>query len=620
MNISEKILTTPADDLLDRLTDEQRAAVTSPKDKSALVIAGAGTGKTTTMCARLVYLLTHENVPPNRICCTAYTKQSARVLQARAEGLLGKKIGQTYIGTIHSLCFHLLKKNGREIGIEPDFIIVSREEQLQILREFCPTSADLEASAYKELLDCITKIKCEANWEKMLRDMNPKFQRVWEEYHAIFKKENYLDFDDLIFKSLPIAHMANYKYLLVDEFQDLNDLQVLLCGKILGDEGYMFAVGDDDQRIYSFRGAHYSFEGKHGKESERFTLTKNYRSTAAILRFANTIIDDNFYRYRKDLSPATDGQEKAVPICLFLTPDENHEREFIATSIKKLNQKGVPFREIAVISRTQQALFGLEARLTISGIPFNSSALLGFMDRKDFRALFAFIRLLTKKNDILAWKIALLATPRVGERTVEKIIDESKSSTDIYQICKKYQITSALTDTIELLSDVLKKEDDAFMSVLRTGIKLFIKEDSRSYDAILLETADHFRRRNEQLSSVELLDEFSADIHLSSTNEGNNDDAVSLLTVHGAKGSEYDAVYIIQSEDGTFPHFRNNNIEEERRLFFVACTRARRFLAFTMVKRRFIRSEQRMHTVQQSRFLRKPMDEKLIRRILVETV
>lgn len=619
MTTAEKILTTPAEDLLDQLTDEQRAAVTSPKDGSVLVIAGAGTGKTTTMCARLIYLLTRENINPKRICCAAYTKQSARVLQARAEGLLGKKIGTSYIGTIHSLCFHLLKKEGVKVGIKPDFTIVTREEQLQILREFCPTSSELPSNSHKKLLDCITKIKCESDWEKMLHDMPSLFQTVWEEYHVILRKENYLDFDDLIFRSLPIAHTANYSYLLVDEFQDLNDLQVRFCGEVLGDDGHLFAVGDDDQRIYSFRGAHYSFEGKHSKKSKRFTLTKNYRSTASILNLANAIIDDNFYRHRKDLSPARSDEEKETPICLFLGADADHEREFVANSIRKLNGSGIPFREIAVISRTQQPLVFLEAALSVSGIPFRSSALFGFTNRKDYRALFGFLRLLTGKYDVLAWKMALLATPGVGSRTVEKIISQVKDSSDIYDVCAKDPRACALTNTIALLSDKLKGEDDAFIDVLKVGMKLFLNDPLSDSAEVFTQTAKHFLKRNEGLSPMELLDEFSAHVHLSASNDI-SDDAVSLLTVHAAKGTEFDAVYILQSEDGSFPHFLNHNIEEERRLFFVACTRARKFLALTMVKNRLVVSEKRMHKMNPSRFLSKPLKEKLIRRYLLESI
>ena len=611
--------------LFEKLNKEQARAVYSPLDGSAIVSAGAGTGKTSVLTARVAYLLT-QGIPADSICCMSFTSRAARVIKGRLEGAIGNPMNGAYVGTFHGWCFKMLRKYGAEIGINSNFTVLDSSEQLQILRDHCPSTRNLNDKNLRMMRNTISRLKCESEAKDIIKHTeysNVKY--FWGEYHDFCKKCNYLDFDDLIIYGKKVAeYTPNINHMLIDEFQDINTAQISLAVKIKRDAN-IFVVGDDDQRIYGFRGARTSMHGAKQltKDATSYTLFRNYRSTSPILNLANTVIDDNTYRIKKNLV-ANDGNVRKQ-ISLHVHQDSEICEQFIAKSINLLLESTkTPLSEMAVIARTQQELKMVENYIVALGIPIRYKGTVPVAKQRDVVQLFSFFRLMidTEKNmDPIAWKIALEATPGIGVKTITKVMENVlNGENSFWGICKEDNKANKLIDLLDKMKASLISDNDLtpaqqFINFVKETSFFHIKNE-KSASAVTNMAENFINDINEEDDVFNIIHEFSLNARLDDMSGGNKKeiDAVNLLTAHASKGTEFDVVFILHATDGSFPYSRAmDNLEEERRLFFVAITRAKKLLILTTSNQKKINGS--LHPSRASRFLKRAGEEQLIKRI-----
>ena len=610
-----------AHEILKNLNAEQKTAVEWNDQESVAILAGAGTGKTTVLCARVVHLLRNKLAAAAEICCVTFTASTGREFKNKLDGLLGDKVEDTYVGTLHGLAYKILKRQGKKIDIAPNFIVLSSPEQLQIFKDYCPSAINYDAKMLGYIRKTISGWKNTGiDPTSMSEELPVEIMNIWNEYHQFCREKNYLDFDDLIIYASKIPQL--YKHVLVDEFQDLNDSQSELCSNLMNaDGGNIYLVGDEDQKIYSFRGAELSFQ-KYNRDIKITKLFKNYRSVKPILDLANTLIEENIDRLPKRLVSHMLSSATTTPPCLYITPDAVKENDFVSKSIRKLKRgTEIKYSDIAIIARTKQNLSQIEVFLAIAGVPFSHLSVIPFVEKKEFKASIALMRLLTNENDILGWCNALPIVVGIGEKTIKKFIRSILSDGNIRETCDAYPKTKVLFELLKVLTD--QKTNENFskserLTIILNGILDITCPESSAIKIGILETFNIYTSRNSKLEIDDLLLDFCAEIHLGTAEHEGTTNKVQLLTVHAAKGKEYEAVYILNVENGSFPHFKNKNIEEERRLLFVAITRAKKYLILTNARTRFNHETQKTKSTSTSSFLLRAMSEGKIKRIIKE--
>ena len=563
-------------ELLTSLNDEQSAAALSPFDESIAVIAGAGTGKTRVLTARIAYMLASD-INPQTICCVTFTNRAARVMRARLEAALGERVNKVFIGTLHAWCYRSLRKYGKKVGVAPDFVIITPEDQIQILRDYCSATSHLPATSLKYVRDFFSRLKCGGRniSEKFMGQVDEKLQLAWQQYVSFCEANHYLDFDDLIQKGCDVAeYTPPYSFLLIDECQDINRSQIDICLH-LSTNGKIFAVGDDDQKIYGFRGAE-AVTALFAETTRICKLQTNYRSSSPILQVANAVIDENCFRAGKTLFPAVETSSPEAPVCLYYFRTAADEQQFVASSILKITaEQKLQYQDVAIIARTQHALAEMEPMLAAAGIPcaFRNTAQL--LRQKGVQTIFAFLRILCHRNnaeDIIAWKIAILATPKCGKRAAEQIIANAEASgQSIAESCADHSRGKNLTATLLNLQNTIAATDEKTTPperLLHTikSIAETIGGEEKTVAAVC-RIAENFAIYHPQITDNNaLLLEFVALAPLDDFSDNAKQNTVALLTAHAAKGSEFDAVYVLRAEDGGFPHHHAEDIEEERRL------------------------------------------------------
>lgn len=586
-----------------------------------LVLAGAGSGKTRVITYRVAWMLEH-GVEPSRILLLTFTNRAAREMIDRVEHLVGHYPAGLWSGTFHSVANRILRRYAQKLGYQSNFSILDQEDARDLV-SLCTKELRIETKNKRfpnsNVLHSIISFSRNKNCaiEEAVEQMHPKFlpilpdiQAVTDLYAKQKKSQNSMDFDDLLLLFLELLQKfpevatelsAQFEYVLVDEFQDTNVIQARIVKLLSQTHHNLFVVGDDAQSIYSFRAADIqnilSFPSQY-QQVKTYRLTQNYRSTPQILQLANAVIANNAEQFKKELESA--GKDGALPE-LVPTASARQEAEFIAEQIGSLRQNGVALNEIAVLFRATFHSQALEFELMKRDIPYDYRGGLKFFERSHIKDIVAHIRVAHNVADGMAWVRVLRIHPGVGLVTAGKIavmageVGTLSAALGIELKSKKAgtgfagakRILRGLLDARPFASDYIRAIAGSadYQAYLESEFPNYQErlEDIEQF-AIFAEQFDDF---NVFLEAVSLTDDFSA---VRDQGVPDDTDRIVLSTVHQAKGLEWDAVFVMHLAEGSFPHKRAmddaSQMEEERRLFYVAVTRARKqlFLSYPATK------------------------------------
>jgi len=613
----------------ENLNPEQKKAVTSIEGP-LLILAGAGAGKTKTITERIGHLV-HTGIAPSSILAITFTNKAAKEMRERIEQkfrddkALNRPVSmfeRPFISTFHSLGVHILREQSREVGIKKYFVIFDRDDSKKAIKEaLLILGLDPKTHDPARLIGIISKEKGQGN---NARDYSANEEggyfknvvsQVWPEYEKILTRDNALDFDDLLLKTMNLLssntavreyYQKTWKHIHIDEYQDTNRVQYEISRLLVGKDKNICVVGDIDQNIYSWRGADIKnildFE-KDYPDAKVITLEENYRSTKNILEAANTVIEKNKIRRKKNLFTSNTSGDK---IGLFQGLDEVSEAGFIALKTREIIKKGTSPEEIAVLYRANFQSRVLEEAFMSHGIPYQ---ILGtrFFDRKEIKDIISYLRSALNPDSLSDLKrIINVPTRGIGKTTIAKIFSGNESSLTS-AIQTKLVNFRALLEKIEKTSKEKKLSETISFIIKVVGLEEEWK-DSGDDGVARLENAyelSNFASKYDHLPPEESVLNFLTDVALQSDQDEMNDEekAVRLMTIHASKGLEFDTVFISGLEDGLFPHQEINKegiapeeAEEERRLFYVAITRARKkvFLSYAETRTLFGRRQVNM--------------------------
>ncbi len=598
-------------------------------DGPLLVLAGAGSGKTRVIIYRLAYLI-KSGVDPRNILAVTFTNKAAGEMRERLVSLVGEHSGKLWISTFHAACVRILRSHIQELGFNRNFVIYNASDQLSLVKE-CLKDLSLDSYRVNPSL-LLSRISQAKNY--LLRDNEIKIVKgdFWSEkigsiyavYQRKLKENNALDFDDLIsftvelFKSrLDILHQYQnqFQYVMVYEYQDTNFAQYQLIHLLTSSHQNICVVGDEDQSIYQWRGADINnilnFE-KDYRNAKVIRLEQNYRSTQVILESAGTVIKNNRQRKGKNLWTTNSYGNKII---YFSAPDEQDEAQFISEQIKALLTDGnyKDYSSFAIFYRTHAQSRAIEDGLRRANIPYSIVGGTKFYDRKEIKDLLAYLRLLVNPTDILSLK-RILNVPRrgLGAATIDKLEDYLRDKNLNFWDCLR------AADEIPKLSAAAKRKLRGFVSMIEdlrafsrennvedtlrkvinyTGYEEEIKNENSFIAKGRLENIQEFFSAIQQFVAEKpdtSLDDFLEGISLATDLDGweGSSGAVTLMTLHNAKGLEFPAVFVAGLEEGLFPHINSadnaSELEEERRLCYVGMTRAKKRLFFTSAQKRRI--------------------------------
>ena len=598
---------------IEQLNSEQLKAV-NHIDGPMLVLAGAGSGKTKVLTNRIARLI-EEGVIPSNILAITFTNKAAKEMKDRITRLVGVTAYNIQISTFHSLGLRILKENYSLLGYDKNFTIIDSDDVLTIIKKIMK---ELNLSKdYYNPREIKNKISSAKNAIMSVEDFSKvefdhKVVEVYKIYTKKLKQGNSVDFDDLLilpiklFKTYPNVleeYQDRYKYILIDEYQDTNEAQYTFSKILASKYRNIFVVGDNDQAIYAFRGANYknilNFE-KDYPEAKSVVLEENYRSTKTILNAANDVIKNNKERESKNFWSNKPVGDK---ITYKLVGTEKEEASFVADEIKSLLEQGVKEEDIAVLYRTNAQSRVVEEYMLKKNIKYRVVGSFYFYNRKEIKDLLCYLRLISNHKDDVSL-LRIINTPKrgIGEKTIDNLTTLAvEQSSSIYEA-----ITSGKELAFKNLIEELTEESKTLSltelveAILeKSGIKKELSSSKLLEDEIRLENLNEFKGvtksyEEEQGSATleDFLDEISLVSDLAEHQDGSN--RVSLLTVHSVKGLEYDYVFIVGMEEGIFPHYNAINdgsqsaIEEERRLCYVAITRAKKKLYILAAKSRML--------------------------------
>lgn len=611
-----------------RLNPPQRQAVEAT-DGPLLIMAGAGSGKTRVLTHRIAYLIATRKAPPWSILAITFTNKAAREMQERVSKLVGEEGRDIWVSTFHSMCVRILRKDIERIGFTSNFSILDSTDQLSVIRN-CMKHFNIDTKKFepKAIQAAMSTAKNELvtpqQYEQKVGDyFEGIVAKVYTEYQKRLKSNNSLDFDDLImatiqlFKEVPEVldfYQRKFQYIHVDEYQDTNRAQYMLCRMLADSHHRICVVGDSDQSIYRWRGADISnilnFEEDY-PEARTIMLEQNYRSTSNILNAANNVISLNTGRKPKNLW--TD-QGEGDKIKVFRGDTEHDEGYFVTSEINKNIKAGKSYQDHAILYRTNAQSRVIEEILIKSDIPYQIVGGIKFYDRKEIKDMLAYLRLISNPDDdISLTRIINVPKRSIGDTTVGKLAAAAgERGTSIFRVLEVvddlgfagrtrnalvefYDMIAQLHRMVEFLSVTELTEKMLEMSGYRTELQTENTIESRSrlenIDEFLSVTME-FEKNNEDKSLVSFLTDLAliADIDSMNDEEENRDDAVVLMTMHSAKGLEFPVVFIIGMEEGVFPHSRafmdNEELEEERRLAYVGITRAEKQLFLSCARMR----------------------------------
>ncbi len=612
--------TPPATELSHDLNAQQSAAV-AHGEGPLLIAAGAGTGKTRTLVHRLAHLI-RQGVPAERVLLLTFTRRSAQEMLARAERLAGAEGRRVHGGTFHGTAHRLLRRFGASAGLSPDFTILDQgdsEDLLQLSRAQLGYADTKRRFPKKATLQWVYSrhVNTDVPVEQILRDdlprfaeLAPDFQRLFADYTERKASRNLVDYDDLLLfwatllESAPVIadRIAGlYDHILVDEYQDTNLLQARILRGMCRHHRNLTVVGDDAQSIYGFRGASFRniIEFPQNFPGTRvIALEQNYRSTQPILDVANLLMSRAVERYTKVLWTSREGGERPW---LVTAQDEQSQTRFVVDRLLELHEdENIPLREIAVLIRAGYMSADLEIELTNRRIPFEKWGGLKFLEAAHVKDVLAFLRVLENPRDEVSWYRVLLLLPGIGDVTARAAIDALVAAAWESEAFGRFEpparARAAHRALVSLLEELRRRPSDG---VAAGQASTDIARVRTLYDDILRERYDRAEPRLADLDQLQTiaagypdrgtflsaiaLEPPSATQDLAGGSGDEERDALVISTVHSAKGKEWDAVFLIWAADGWFPMARaiddEDEIEEERRLMYVALTRARRHLA-----------------------------------------
>ena len=595
------------------LNPQQLAAVTAGEGPS-LVIAGAGSGKTRTLVYRVAYLI-DSGVDPSNILLLTFTRKSAQEMLQRAGELIGARSERVCGGTFHSVANLLLRRYGRSVGVEPGFTILDRGDAEDLIA-LCRSQLGLNEKDKRfprkgTIMEMISKSENTLRpLEEIILDEFGHFAdhiedlaRLQKAYQAAKRQKQLLDYDDLLVMLRQLLLMdeqaratisRQFRYILVDEYQDTNRLQAEVVRNLAATHNNVMVVGDDSQSIYAFRGATFKnimdfpalFPG-----TQIYKLEENYRSTQPILNLANCIIDEAAEKYTKRLfTRKIDGPLPS----LVEAAGENAQSRFIAQKILELREEGVPLSEVAVLFRSSFHSFDLEIELSRKGLPFIKRGGVKFIETAHVKDLLAHVRVVANPLDTVSWNRVLMLVEGVGPKKAQDLLSAIMKGGQPFEVLRSVTGRSGqglknLANTLESLSG-LEAPSPAEQ----------VNHIYEYYLPILKEQYDDYPKRTRDLDHLHTiaegypeLDAFLADLALEPPDGSavdveapdRDDERLVLSTIHSAKGLEWQAVFVIWVVDGKFPSVysfvTDDELEEERRLFYVSVTRAKRHLFLT---------------------------------------
>ncbi|OUW95082.1 MAG: hypothetical protein CBD97_03625 [Pelagibacteraceae bacterium TMED237] len=604
---------------LNLLNKEQRRAV-EKLDGSLLVLAGAGSGKTRVLTFRILHILYKKLAKPSEILAVTFTNKAANEMKTRIGKLINIPIDRMWVGTFHSLALRILRNHYEEVGLKKNFLIIDTDDQLKLIKNICEAEKiDTKEISAKYYLNCIDSFKnkglsYDLIKENKYRKNDKELRKIYEIYQLELLRLNSLDFGDLILFCIKIfknnisilqRYQKFFKFILVDEYQDINPIQQSWVKYLYNGNKNICCVGDDDQSIYSWRGADISnllnFK-KNFDNVEILRLEQNYRSTKNILKCASSLISKNKGRYGKELWSDNEIGEKIIINGFWETKEE---AIYVSDKIENLIKTNINLNEISILFRVSAHTRSFEERFINLGIPYRIIGGLRFYERKEIKDIIAYLRLTNNLSDDLAFERIINVPKRgIGKTTLNKIKTHSrinnlsmfeasrqiisntnsKAKIELYKFTDnilKWQKTKNNFDHIELSKVII--EDSGYLDYLK-------KEEKNSNNPENLSRIDNINEFIESLKEFENIEGFLEHVALIMDNLTNTENEnLTLMTMHAAKGLEFDYVFLAGWEEGVFPSQRsieesgNKGLEEERRLAYVALTRARKKIFITYV-------------------------------------
>lgn len=607
--------------MLDKLNERQKEAVLATEGP-VLVLAGAGSGKTTVLVNRIAYMISEKHIRPWNILAITFTNKAAREMKDRIERLLGDTAKDMWIGTFHSVCVRILRSCIDLLGYNRDFVIYDTADTKTVMKE-CLRELDIDEKSFpvRNVLSIISNAKNDlmdaATFENVYKSdyRMSIIAKIYYRYQTKLRKNNAVDFDDIILNTVKILsenpdvlskYQDKFRYILVDEYQDTNNSQYLLINLLAQANRNLCVVGDDDQSIYKFRGANIgnilNFEDDYS-DVQKITLDQNYRSTQNILDAANSVISNNKGRMGKSLWTSNgDGNR----VYVYTGTNEYDEARYIARQIKKHFDEQGSFSDCAILYRTNAQSRVIEEMLMRESVPYKVLSGLRFYDRKEIKDIIAYLRVVYNPNDDVSLaRIINEPKRKIGNATLEKARNIAREKeTSLYDVIShaddypefKTAIKKLLSFS-EIIQSLIKLKDTVTIEEL-TGR---ILNDTGYMPALVMEDTTESKTRIENLGEFisvitefekneetgNTLGEFLENISLVSDIDGydENEDSAVLMTIHSAKGLEFPIVFLSGLEEGLFPGMRSmesdDDIEEERRLCYVAITRAKEQLYIT---------------------------------------
>ncbi|MGB6984389.1 MAG: DUF3553 domain-containing protein [Candidatus Aquilonibacter sp.] len=607
------------------LNDIQTQAV-EQTDGPVLIFAGAGSGKTRVLTHRIALLLGQHRIAPDRILAVTFTNKAAGEMKTRLERMVGAPARDLWVGTFHSMCVRMLRRDGSKAGISPSFAIIDEADQRQLIKDILDDlDYDERQLSPGACLHEISKAKNSLIWpdkyhESQTSFLGERLANVYTEYERRLRESNSLDFDDLIVRTIDLLqrdekvrekYQNKFEYILVDEYQDVNVAQYHLIALLGAKHKNVTVVGDDDQSIYSWRGSDYRMILRFEQDfpgAKVFKLEENYRSTQRILDAANALVSNNKDRATKKLFTQ---RAEGEAITLYAAATERDEARYTVEKIKQMVRDGAAYKDFLILYRTNAQSRVFEEALIADGIPYRVVGGVGFYARSEIKDVIAYLRYIVNPADALAFK-RIVNVPRrgIGQQTLAALVQAASA--------RGLSVGEAIFDS-ELLREAVPKklkELERFAELIRgfrnraqdmsvADLLVSVMEDSGYVRELQAEETHDARARIENLQELigvareyeggdpeASLSGFLTNVALISDLDALDPDSsyVTLMTLHGAKGLEFPQVFLTGLEEGVFPHSRAltdvTELEEERRLAYVGVTRAMDRLFLTYAQRR----------------------------------
>lgn len=611
-------------ELVQNMNENQLKAILKTQG-AVMVIAGAGSGKTRVLTNRIAYLIAEKNVLESNILAITFTNKAAKEMKERIYSLVGETSKYIWINTFHSMCVRILRQHIDLLGYNKNFTILDTSEQKTIIKNivkelnlsedsYQPNNILKIISNSKNSMISVNEMKAQARFGFM-----KNVAEIYEYYQKYLKKNSVLDFDDLMLKTIVLfekhpevlaIYQNKFEYIHVDEYQDTNVIQYKLIKMLSEVHKNICIVGDDDQSIYSWRGACsdniINFE-KDYEDVEVIFLDQNYRSNSTILDAANAVIKNNTDRKDKALWSENKGGDK---ITVYAATNDKDETDDIAKKILDLKAQGVDYKDIAILYRANYLSRSMENSCMVFGIPYKLIGSLKFLQRQEIRDLLAYMNVIVNKNDEFSLRRIINVPKRgIGASSMAKIDNYAEQyGLSLFEALKNIDmigVSKKIITNIHLLTQLIEKYsqteqysiEDLIVGIYKdSGYESMLKESADAYAESRIENISELVSSAKQFSSMnDNLIDFISEMSLTSdADDENEDDSVVLSTVHAAKGLEYRVVFIMGLEENLFPSIRDaessederNKMEEERRLAYVAITRAKEKLFMSYANRR----------------------------------